>query len=97
MIMMQRVEAMIIIVIGWRTEEVGHNAHLRHSHMTLVYNNYLTLNSYNSYSFTSPSLCMQYRNTHPLDFVLGICASILHTNFGKWSITITKVDFLDKS
>ena len=40
---------------------------------------------------TNPSLCMQYRNTHPSGFALGICASILHTNLGNWSITITHV------
>ena len=32
---------------------------------------------------------MQYRSTHPSGFALGICASILHTNLGSWSITIT--------
>ena len=32
---------------------------------------------------------MQYRSTNPLGFVLGICASILHTNLGSWLITIT--------
>ena len=30
---------------------------------------------------------MQYRNTHPSGFALGICASTLHTNLGNWSIT----------
>ena len=32
---------------------------------------------------------MEYRSTHPSGFALGICASILHTNLGSWSITIT--------
>ena len=29
------------------------------------------------------SLCIQYRNTHPLGFALGSRASILHTNLGE--------------
>ena len=34
---------------------------------------------------------MQNRSTHPLGFALGICASILHTNLGSWSITVTHI------
>ena len=45
------------------------------------------------YLLTNPSLCMQYRSTHPSGFALGICASILHTNLGSWSITITYIHF----
>ena len=31
---------------------------------------------------------MQHRNTHPLGFAVRIHASILHTNLGKWPVTV---------
>ena len=39
---------------------------------------------------------MQYRNIHPSGTALGICASILHTDLGNWSITITCIHLPDK-
>ena len=39
--------------------------------------------------FTNTSLCMWYRNTHPLGFALEICASMLHINLRIWSKAIT--------